>query len=594
MERTNSLCELVVVEQRRLAMVLDNLLSAVSNLQTAASRQNNSSGSNMNGHNAATFSSLPMNTLWNDPPGGSELQPLVQTLNQCCHLLTHLQRDLTSVQQSLESMPSSQQQQQDPCRVSTTGDRFDPEMTLNNRVAPGTRTNNYWDNFRSYSRQNLLCSNPKVTTQVTEMLIEPRRSASTTVSTPVVTATVTAATVTSTTATASSTDRNAVAPPSNPVRARTKRKVNKGQSQVQIGVYSPHADNRALAYGMLAVGAHSTAASTTVADSSVLGRNLNPSADYISNDAILSTLVDAPSNKVVKDTSNLKYSGARPKENRMRQEASAAHNVNVAPVPAASVDPQRGIESVIRAALDEHSSRPDFLTNLMQLLEKLDSDSLRQKALNALRGVADGSAELELVKVFDSVVENQREFTPNLLDNFLLSLQQSSEADDSAEGATALPSPRNNYHERFYMIRHSLTPFLFRKLSQIRGQIHDVLINVEQPVSSPVAQVNQPHEDELAEVDQSCQVSNGDGTAPTVRQWQEGEEVSRQLPTSSSSAVNDPDVDSTGLDQVPTRLILSGWSDNCTTAAEDVSRPNGNVVRPKADTGSWFPEENGL
>ncbi|XP_063379637.1 uncharacterized protein LOC134666421 isoform X8 [Cydia fagiglandana] len=33
--------------------------------------------------------------------------------------------------------------------------------TLNNQVAPGNRANNYWDNFRSYSRQNLLSANCK-------------------------------------------------------------------------------------------------------------------------------------------------------------------------------------------------------------------------------------------------------------------------------------------------------------------------------------------------------------------------------------------------------------------------------------------------
>ncbi|XP_076319479.1 uncharacterized protein LOC143230219 isoform X2 [Tachypleus tridentatus] len=35
------------------------------------------------------------------------------------------------------------------------GERTETE-TLNNKVAPGTRANNFWDNFRSYSRQNLL------------------------------------------------------------------------------------------------------------------------------------------------------------------------------------------------------------------------------------------------------------------------------------------------------------------------------------------------------------------------------------------------------------------------------------------------------
>ncbi|XP_063892803.1 putative uncharacterized protein DDB_G0282133 isoform X5 [Helicoverpa armigera] len=33
--------------------------------------------------------------------------------------------------------------------------------TLNNQVPPGNRANNYWDNFRSYSRQNLLSANNK-------------------------------------------------------------------------------------------------------------------------------------------------------------------------------------------------------------------------------------------------------------------------------------------------------------------------------------------------------------------------------------------------------------------------------------------------
>ncbi|XP_026478549.1 uncharacterized protein DDB_G0283357 isoform X4 [Ctenocephalides felis] len=34
-------------------------------------------------------------------------------------------------------------------------------ITLNNQVPPGNRANNYWDNFRSYSRQNLLSGNSK-------------------------------------------------------------------------------------------------------------------------------------------------------------------------------------------------------------------------------------------------------------------------------------------------------------------------------------------------------------------------------------------------------------------------------------------------
>ena len=33
-------------------------------------------------------------------------------------------------------------------------DHLDSEVALNNQVPPGMRANNYWDNFRSFSRQN--------------------------------------------------------------------------------------------------------------------------------------------------------------------------------------------------------------------------------------------------------------------------------------------------------------------------------------------------------------------------------------------------------------------------------------------------------
>ncbi|XP_061515985.1 uncharacterized protein LOC1280384 isoform X1 [Anopheles gambiae] len=51
--------------------------------------------------------------------------------------------NLYSQQQQQQQESSSQQQTQ----------------ALNNQVLPGVRANNYWDNFRSYSRQNLLSSN---------------------------------------------------------------------------------------------------------------------------------------------------------------------------------------------------------------------------------------------------------------------------------------------------------------------------------------------------------------------------------------------------------------------------------------------------
>lgn len=43
-----------------------------------------------------------------------------------------------------------------------------PGATLNNQVVPGCRANNFWDNFRSYSRQNLL-SNPGTAPKTNEL-----------------------------------------------------------------------------------------------------------------------------------------------------------------------------------------------------------------------------------------------------------------------------------------------------------------------------------------------------------------------------------------------------------------------------------------
>uniref|UniRef100_A0A224YJ46 Pericentriolar material 1 protein n=1 Tax=Rhipicephalus zambeziensis TaxID=60191 RepID=A0A224YJ46_9ACAR len=43
-----------------------------------------------------------------------------------------------------------------------------PGATLNNQVVPGSRANNFWDNFRSYSRQNLL-SNPGTVPKTNEL-----------------------------------------------------------------------------------------------------------------------------------------------------------------------------------------------------------------------------------------------------------------------------------------------------------------------------------------------------------------------------------------------------------------------------------------
>nr|XP_012135124.1 PREDICTED: uncharacterized protein LOC100878879 isoform X2 [Megachile rotundata] len=62
---------------------------------------------------------------------------------------------------NLVSLPNSS-----PAAVSSVNSQHQQQQ-LNNQVPPGNRANNYWDNFRSYSRQNLLSGNVKTMTDIT-------------------------------------------------------------------------------------------------------------------------------------------------------------------------------------------------------------------------------------------------------------------------------------------------------------------------------------------------------------------------------------------------------------------------------------------
>ncbi|XP_062711209.1 uncharacterized protein LOC109408779 isoform X3 [Aedes albopictus] len=77
-----------------------------------------------------------INNLANGPTGGASMAPPPPP---CLNNLNN--------SSNLNSNNIASQQQQ-----TTT-------QALNNQVLPGVRANNYWDNFRSYSRQNLLSSN---------------------------------------------------------------------------------------------------------------------------------------------------------------------------------------------------------------------------------------------------------------------------------------------------------------------------------------------------------------------------------------------------------------------------------------------------
>ncbi|XP_011880116.1 PREDICTED: uncharacterized protein LOC105568784 [Vollenhovia emeryi] len=67
---------------------------------------------------------------------------------------------------NLVSLPNSSAALSHTPIVSSNSQQQQQQQQLNNQVPPGNRANNYWDNFRSYSRQNLLSGNVKTMTDV--------------------------------------------------------------------------------------------------------------------------------------------------------------------------------------------------------------------------------------------------------------------------------------------------------------------------------------------------------------------------------------------------------------------------------------------
>ncbi|XP_053688576.1 uncharacterized protein LOC128737866 isoform X2 [Sabethes cyaneus] len=100
----------------------------------------------------------PFNNVSVVAGGGSNLGP--------SHMINNLANGPTTTMQTggplqVSAPPPAQQQ---VClnnlnNSSNNSNASQQTQALNNQVLPGVRANNYWDNFRSYSRQNLLSSN---------------------------------------------------------------------------------------------------------------------------------------------------------------------------------------------------------------------------------------------------------------------------------------------------------------------------------------------------------------------------------------------------------------------------------------------------
>ncbi|XP_076176767.1 combover isoform X2 [Ptiloglossa arizonensis] len=138
-------CQLLWSQQRE----LQAMRAAVTQLQVQL-RQNQLQQRSNNCENNDEYSNLSRNvhhlgeTLDSTLPPSSSLPNLVSLPNSSPAL---------SHNAGGTSANSQQQQQQ--------------QQQLNNQVPPGNRANNYWDNFRSYSRQNLLSGSVKTMTDAT-------------------------------------------------------------------------------------------------------------------------------------------------------------------------------------------------------------------------------------------------------------------------------------------------------------------------------------------------------------------------------------------------------------------------------------------
>ncbi|XP_012217948.1 uncharacterized protein [Linepithema humile] len=148
-------CQLLWAQQRE----LQSMRTAITQLQLQTRSQNQTPQRANNIENQEEYSNLSRNvhnlgdTLDATLPPSSSLPNLVSLPNSSA-ALSHT---------PIVTSNSQQQQQQ-----------------LNNQVPPGNRANNYWDNFRSYSRQNLLSGNVKTMTESSAAIANSSSSANTT------------------------------------------------------------------------------------------------------------------------------------------------------------------------------------------------------------------------------------------------------------------------------------------------------------------------------------------------------------------------------------------------------------------------------
>ncbi|XP_045525282.1 putative uncharacterized protein DDB_G0282133 isoform X1 [Pieris brassicae] len=270
--------------------------------------------------------------------------------------------------------------------------------TLNNQVPPGNRANNYWDNFRSYSRQNLLSTNSKT---------------------------------------------NADGPSStNPPLERSHNSLRRGSAQAspcatpKRNTNDPRAEEQMrnsqanVAYERsLSFSSAPDVLNLNQNDDAPVPRNQNDSAANINRQeaANRNLNITNPIPEIIQSHSNLnkkKSSAKLPSKNSANRrnynvlDFSQTSNINIASTSEANTTSQEiatsrlfdilreSIYSEVTNLIGVNESHPDFLIQLFKELTHISSDRLRQRVLQAIRQISQYNAAIE-----NQTDSNQEEYS---------------------------------------------------------------------------------------------------------------------------------------------------------------------------------------
>ncbi|XP_050342182.1 putative mediator of RNA polymerase II transcription subunit 26 isoform X4 [Nymphalis io] len=272
--------------------------------------------------------------------------------------------------------------------------------TLNNQVPPGNRANNYWDNFRSYSRQNLLSANSKSNAE---------------------------------------TQAGAHAAP---LAERSHNSLHHTSSSTSPSLTpkrnteAPAAPRRNLPY-------ERSLSFSSAPDVLNVNQNAEPDAPRQPDDAAhvnvnrrnlnyadpIPEIVQSHSNNLSSPSDSKRKSSAKlPSRNSTSRrnyglDVSPANNVNVASASAEVPNPnlasasrevrdkatsklfdllRENIYSEVTTLIGVNESHPDFLIQLFRELQLISSDPLRQRVLQSIRNV---------LSQYSSLIENRNEDT---------------------------------------------------------------------------------------------------------------------------------------------------------------------------------------